>query len=151
MIKLGNVIVNEEFIAAIEPERAPPSDRPGIVITLSTGGTVTSNAKMEEVRYVLERAGLIEPLERPARLISLFPHEVNELRWHLDRGYHYLAKDEDGRVFAFSERPTKGKSSWLNDDAVSSVKRLLGDYDALSFDDVEPLEITAVLNQEGEQ
>lgn len=62
-----------------------------------------------------------------------------------EQGFRFAAKDQNGKAFVYSAKPTKGKESWLNNDYESELRRLRGGFDALSFDDEEPLEISALL------
>lgn len=67
-------------------------------------------------------------------------------------GFRYIAKDADGAVYAFTERPGKGLEAWGGNGEYFSVKVLRsGVFDAISslvsWSDTEPLCIAEALEQ----
>lgn len=67
-------------------------------------------------------------------------------------GFRYIAKDADGAVYAFTERPGKGLEAWGGNGEYFSVKVLRsGVFDAISslveWSDTEPLNIAEALEQ----
>lgn len=153
MIRVGDTILNEDFIAAIRP-----ADDDGIIVpadvatltivSLSSGEQVFIRAPMEDAGRALERAGVLEPMQRiQTRAFTL--GDIDELKLRYEQGFRFAAKDENGKAFAFTIRPTKGKASWINDDNASIVQRLYSELDALSFEDDNPLEISSLLDRLG--
>lgn len=66
MIRLGNVILNEDYIAVIQPVMGtdslnPKDDFDGISVYISNVGPILVKASMDEAVKVLERVGLLEP------------------------------------------------------------------------------------------
>lgn len=153
MIRVGGAILNENFIAAIRPANddgiiVPAEVATLTIVSLSSGEQVAIKAPMADACRALERVGSLEP--DTAFLPDGFtPGELDELRTKYEDGFRFAARDDDGKAYAFSAMPTKGKASWINDDDVSIVNRLYNDYLALSFSDAQPLEIGALLNQMG--
>lgn len=153
MIRVGDTILNEDFIAAIRPANDDglivPAERATLtIVSLSSGEQICIGAPMLDASRALERAGFLEPAGvRATQAFTL--GELDELKARYEQGYLFAAKDEDGKAFVFSGRPTKGKASWINDDDASIVRRLYGGFDALSFDDDNPLEISSLLNRLG--
>lgn len=156
MIRLGNAILNEDYIAAIRPANfksffEQEESVEGVIVHFSSGASLHVNASVVEAGKVLERVGLIEPVEpKVSESVKLLDSEIYDLMAMYYAGFSFVAKDANGKVYAFSSRPTKGKTSWLNDDQNSWVRRLPGEFAALSFEDAEPLDIAAALGLEAE-
>lgn len=153
MIRVGGAILNENFIAAICPVNddgiiVPAEVATLTVVSLSSGEKIAIEAPMSEACGALERVGYLE--SATAFLPNSFaPGELDELRTKYEEGFRFAARDDDGKAYAFSAMPTKGKASWINDDDVSTVIRLYNDYLALSFSDAQPLDIGSLLNRMG--
>ena len=153
MIRVGDTILNEDFIAAIRPASdngivAQADSATLTVVSLSSGEHVVIRAPMLDATRALERAGFLEPVgSKPTRAFTI--GELDELKARYEQGYLFAAKDEDGKAFVYTARPTKGKASWINDDDTSTVRRLHCGFDALSFDDDNPLEIASLLDRLG--
>lgn len=154
MIRLGNVILSEDCIMAVQPATSkdlfdPKDDFDGVFVHISNVGPILVKASMEETAKALERVGLLEPANAKAAEIEPWmmftPGELDELRTRYEQGFRFAARDKNGKAFVYSAKPTKGKESWLNNDCESELRRLRGDFDALSFDDEEPLEISVLL------
>ena len=64
----------------------------------------------------------------------------------IDRGYKYIARDKDGAIFAYSDKPTKDSGLWDSNNAsnelfsenISLVSRMFTD---VKWEDVEPFKI----------
>lgn len=67
----------------------------------------------------------------------------------IDRGYKYIARDKDGAIFAYSDKPTKDRWLWDSNNAsnelfsenISLVSRMFTD---VKWEDVEPFRIPCV-------
>lgn len=154
MIRVGDTILNEDYIAAIRPANddgifVPAEVATLTIVSLSSGEQVCIKAPMADASRALERAGFLEPADMREHKIEPWmmftPGELDELRARYEQGFLFAAKDESGQAFAFSAMPTKGKASWLNNDSVSKVCRLRNSFDALSFEDEGPLDISNLL------
>nr|DAE06818.1 MAG TPA: hypothetical protein [Siphoviridae sp. ctXBp18] len=67
-------------------------------------------------------------------------------------GFRYIAKDSDGAVYAFTERPGKGLEAWGGNGEYFSVKVLRSEVSAaisalVNWSDEEPLCIAEALEQ----
>lgn len=145
MIKLGDAYFDEASIVAIQP--CDVSIATSYLVHVAGGGFYQWTAGAAEVQRKLEEVGLIAPASLRAENVFT-EEELVQLVTSLAGGYYYAAKDEDGRVYAFSEAPLKGKHSWINDDGKSDVIRLTaGEYTALSFADEDPLDIAVALER----
>lgn len=146
MIKLGDAYFDEASIVAIAPCIAPGAEGPAMRYSVHVvgGQFYPWTADAEEVQRRLEEVGLIAPQSAPMPDFTV--SELAELGACLADGYSYAAKDKNGRVYAYSEAPVKGKRSWINDDSVSRVAGLTaGQYAALSFEDEYPLDIAVAI------
>lgn len=67
----------------------------------------------------------------------------------IDRGYRYIARDKDGAIFAYSDKPTKDRWLWDSNNAsdelfsenISLVSRMFTD---IKWEDVEPFRLPCV-------
>lgn len=153
MFRVGDTVLNEDFIAAIQPTNddgmiVPANEATMIFVSLSSGGQAVIRAPMEDVISELERVGSLAPAQS-IRTRAFSISDLEELKLRYEQGFRFAARDDDGKAFAFTARPTKGKACWINDDDASTVQRLYSDFDALAFDDDNPLEISTILDRLG--
>lgn len=152
MIRVGNAILNEEYVAAICPIDddgciVPENLAMRLAVHLSSGCEVVIRATMAEMTEALEDACVLGS-ESPAPQVVFTEGEMEALRSVHRRNFRFVAKDEDGKVFAYTERPIKGVRGWRNDDDVSKVCRIRAQLDCLSFDDDEPLSLETLFAEE---
>lgn len=103
LIKIGDCWVDPNEIAAIFPTADLPST-PKVGITLRSGGSTWVEATMDEAEAALIDAGVIEDpaADAPPELTE---EECAELQDFYDQGFEYLARDADGRLFAYKGKP----------------------------------------------
>lgn len=145
MIRVGNAILNEDLVAAIRPVDedgiiVPEEASVLVVVDLAGGQEIVVHATMPEVRQVLEQAGVLD-VERSVLQLALKEKEIKVLRTIHRENFHFVARDKDGKLFAYTAKPTKGKRTWMNDDETSTVLRIRAEIDCLSFEDEEPLDL----------
>lgn len=141
MVKIGNTYFAEAAIEAIVPEwivdrrsgKAVAHD--SYDVHLANGNIVTAKASEEEVAAVVSLLGLLASDEPE---IELERDELEELASLFGSGFRWAARDRDGKVFAYKDKPTKGRSCWQ----AYEHMRLHHDFDAISFDDDAPLDLT---------
>jgi len=126
----------------------------GYSIYLSTGHAILIRPLTEDaLTEALTQAGYLDPPEEDAvaPLSTCFTEaELKSLADAYRNDYHWIAKDANGKVFAYEREPRKGDRSWLNDDSVSDVIPLkAGEYAALSFKDIAPLHIGTIMEALG--
>lgn len=150
MIKLGNVIVNEEFVQAIEPWQEDDVEYGCRVLLRSGREILAADVFMAAVCQTLENAGVLAPTGSafPLPLSAFSAAEQAELRQAAMDGYYYAAKDKTGIVYVFRERPEKHGAYWGRADGTSDSRRLKLDYEALSFEDADALWLTEVFGWE---
>ena len=144
MIKIGNIYVEGDCIAAVSPNS---HDYGKVCIFLTCGKVVYAKATMEEAEIVLAENGMIELPESA----FVTEDEMSYLQMLARDGFKYIARDKTGTVYAFLSRPEKNGAYW--DPAVEeSVERIYDyDFDWVSYDDDEPTDIMEILQQLGEE
>lgn len=143
MIRIGHTWVDMNAVSAICENRSES----GYSLFLNSGRIIgLPDVTEEEVIRVLEACGLIEGYA-PATDMTVFTvDELVELEEVLRHGLRWIAQDVDGKTFAYRHKPEKGSTGWM--DGTSTVLRLkAGDYDALSFDDSEPVDLKTLFTQ----
>ena len=153
MIRVGDTILNEDFIAAIRPahEKRPTknnNERTVLIVSLSSGYEIAVDASMSEAVRALVKAECLEPMPSGSQT-AFSAEELGELKTRFEQGFRFAAKDEDGKAFVFTVKPTKGAASWINDDSISVIRRLRNSFNALSFEDESPLDISILLDRLG--
>lgn len=102
MIKIGNAIINEAEIAAIYPSLNTDGK---MIIALKSGRTVWVMASMEEMRMALQA-------ECGDILTPKVATEISVLEHLMAGGFHFIARDECGPLWAFDSEPEKDVSCW---------------------------------------
>lgn len=153
MIRVGNAILNEDLVAAIRPVDedgmlVPEEASVLVVVDLAGGQEIGVHATMAEVRQALEQAGVLD-VERAVLQLALKEKEIKVLRTIHRENFHFVARDADGKLFAYTAKPSKGKRTWMNDDETSTVLRIRAEIDCLSFEDEEPLDLDMLFAEAG--
>lgn len=145
MVKIGRCYFNEAQIAAIEPNHRGAFAR----VYLVRGAVISVDVHEEDLQGLLERAGLLHTAGEPVTMLEFTVAEHDALWRAWEDGYLFVAKDISGQVYAYANRPTKHKQTWIDDDDDEGLapRRLPGDYVALSFEDDEPLDLLALFSE----
>ncbi len=111
LIKIGDCFVDPEEVALIrgdDPDYHPDAGSQ-MLIQLRNGGNVWITATMDEAEAALIDAGVIEnPYpEAEDEAPALSDEETEELRAFYDQNFDYIARDADGRVYAYKEQPVQ--------------------------------------------
>ena len=146
MIKIGNTYFAEDAIEAIVPEWVTDrrSDREVVHssydVHLASGNIVCAKATEEEIAAVAALLNLatVEEMSGEVEEITFEAEELEELRDLFAAGYKWAARDRDGKAFAYKDKPMKGNVSWQG----YEVKRLRHEFEDLSFENEEPLDLT---------
>lgn len=140
MIKIGNTLINPAEISAIYPSESTPGK---VWISLRSGRTVWTMASMEEVTKALLDAGELEN--------DMPPDQVEQLNMLLQlyaEGYRYIARDENGQLFAYEAVPYKDEACWCVRDG--NTKPLdSGPFIGVQWEDDEPEDIIFALHSYG--
>lgn len=139
LIKIGSVWIDPEEIAAAEFDATL-----FVTFHLKTGAVVTASAGEEEVTAALMDAGLLPDDRPPEAFIELTVEESDELRHLYAIGCSWIARDKDGKAYAYKARPKLIGAYWESDDGHPAAQ-LEADYDFLEPGGDAPLEILALL------
>lgn len=146
LIKIGDCFVDPEEIALIrgdEPDYHPDAGSQ-MLIQLRRGGSVWITATMDEAEAALIDAGYIEnPYpEAEDEAPALSDEETAELCAMRDLGCDYIARDADGRVYAYKEQPVQDDGYFFAPGSTQPVQ-VNGAYTFLDFG--EAMSITWLL------
>lgn len=153
LVKIGSAFIDPNEIAAIVPDREDGltgiEQATQICITLRQGGSFWIDAPMDEAEAALIDAGVIEnPYpEPPEPEVELTDEEMAKLRDLESDGYLYLARDKDGKLFAFRHVPEYDGAYW-NDPSINAAAgtlRIHEGFDFIDADAEEPTEIFRLL------
>mgnify|MGYP003306885669 CR=1 FL=1 len=111
LIKIGDCFVDPEEIALIrgdDPDYHPETGSQ-MFIQLRRGAGIWITATLDEAEAALIDAGVIEnPYpEAEDEAPTLNEEETAELRAFYDQDFGYIARDADGRVYAYKEQPVQ--------------------------------------------
>lgn len=107
LVKIGDCFVDPEQIQAVRDMFVPGDETPTLEIILANGECFEAQAAMDEAESALIDAGVIEnpypeeAFETPA----LSDEERIELEALDAQGYEYLARDADGKLYAYKREP----------------------------------------------
>ena len=144
MIKIGHAWVDMNAVSAICENRSES----GYSLFMNSGRIIgLPDVTEEEVIQVLEACGLIGSCEVGTVMGLLTMEELAELKKVFRGGMCWVAQDGNGHTYAYTKKPEKGPFAWRSE-ASAIVRLKAGDYDALSFEDPEPLGLAALFGQE---
>jgi len=151
LIKIGDAWVDPAEIAMITTDRsgirfvsAPDAEQ--ICIQLRHGaGTWVSSATMDEAEAALIDAGYIEnPYPEEDEPPELTEKEREVLTGLYVQDFEYLARDKDGKLYAFRDKPEKEGVYWNTYDN-DKAERIDEGFDFIDFDDENPWSIAWLL------
>ena len=125
LIKIGDALVNPEEIAAMR-EEIDNVDKARHIVTRfkNAGDDFVIEGTMDEAEAALIDAGVIEnPYpEAEDEAPALSEEESAELRALHDLGCDYIARDADGRVYAYKEQPVQDDGYFFAPGSTQPVK-----------------------------
>lgn len=140
LIKIGDCFVDPEEIALIRGDEPGPDYQPNagsqLFIQLRRGAGIWITATMDEAEAALIDAGVIEnpypedALETPA----LSDNERIELEALDAQGYEYIARDADGKLYAYKCEPGRADGYYFARGAAEAEK-VEGAFDCVDFDE----------------
>lgn len=137
LIKIGDCFVDPEQIQAVRDMFVPALDEtPTVEIILANGECFEAQAAMDEAEAALIDAGVIEnpypedALETPA----LSDNERIELEALDAQGYEYIARDADGKLYAYKCEPGRADGYYFARGA-SEAEKVEGAFDCVDFDE----------------
>lgn len=149
LIKIGDCWVDPLEIAMIKGGADPIGEdtmHPQICITLRHGGSSWIEATMDEAEAALIDAGLIEN-EYGGGDPGLNEGELGLLAALDAEGYEWLARDGDGKLYAFRSKPTKDGVYWEDGSDPSQFRpRFIPEgFDFINANDDTPWSIAYLL------
>jgi len=140
LIKIGDAWVDPEEIVAMR-ETIDDVDKTRYVITRfkNAGDDLLIEATLDEAEAALIDAGYIEnpyPEDDPAPELSA--EERVELEAFDAQGFAWLARDEDGKVFAYKEKPALEGGYFFTPGSTQPVQA------AGAFSFLQPCDLTAI-------
>ena len=151
LIKIGDAWVDPAEIAMITTDRsgirfvsAPDAEQ--ICIQLRHGAcTWVSSATMDEAEAALIDAGYIEnPYPEEDEPPELTDGELETLADLHNRAFEYLARDKDGKLYAFRNKPEKDGAYWNTYDN-DKAERIDEGFDFVAYEDEKPWSIAWLL------
>lgn len=151
-LRVGQIIVNAEEIAAISPcsPAFPYSSNESsdiVDIRLRTGGSVHAGASMSDVEEALSYAGLMcDNPQADSCVPDLTDAEIETLTDLYNGGYLFLARDKDGKLYAYQHRPEWDGAYWSIPGAGSvGTTRITSGFEFIDSDADTPTEIEQLL------
>jgi hypothetical protein len=145
LIKIGNCWVDPLEIAMISGIKDSFDDvHPQICVHLRHGSGTWIEATMDEAEAALIDAGVIEgpyPEEAGPELSEAERAKLADL---YDRDFEYLARDKDGKLYAFHNEPEKEGAYWSALENVEA-ERIDESFDFIAFEDENPWSIPYLL------
>ncbi len=140
LIKIGDAWVDPEEIAMINDSYDSHLEiHPQICIHLRNGSGTWIHSTLDEAEAALIDAGYIEnpyPEDDPAPELSA--EERVELEAFDAQGFAWLARDEDGKVFAYKEKPALEDGYFFTPGSSQPVQA------AGAFSFLQPCDLTAI-------
>jgi len=137
LIKIGDCFVDPEQVQAVRDMFVPGRDEtPTVEIILPGPTCFRAEATIDEAEAALIDAGVIEnpypedELETPA----LSDNERIELEALDAQGYEYIARDADGKLYAYKCEPGRADGYYFARGAAEAEK-VEGAFDCVDFDE----------------
>lgn len=140
MIKLGDCIFNEDVVVLVKPTE----DGKATSILLKYTGKIRIEIPFEEAVGCFIAVGLL-PGAAGTDVIQVPSEDVLVLTQLHREGFRYLARDYDGKLFAYGCAPSKGVFGWRANHREGTPKRVSKGCAFVTWDDEQPLSITAML------
>jgi len=139
--RIKNALIDPTEVAAVEIDEICQD---WAHIILRSGTTIDIEASEDRILEWLSEAGLLHSMTGlPDEAIALEEEEEDELRHLYAIGCTYIARDKDGKAYAYAERPELHGAYWEVDGG--EARQLGCDYDFLEAGGEKPLEILALL------
>ena len=157
LIKIGSALINPEEIAAISPSLNDYNSA-GEMATMirfefRNGGSIWIDATMDEAEAALIDAGVVTDLTADQEADDphqplLFDEEVKRLHELTSEGFEYLARDRDGRLWAFRQKPEFDGFYWAYPETDLDDVRMVIGFNFISEDDKEPTAINSLISRQ---
>lgn len=150
LIKIGSALIDPNEIIAIKPY--PDDDCVKICVILRNAFSFLIDATMDEAEAALIDAGVVtdltdEPPQDEETVPALSAFEIEELCKLYENEYRYMARDKDGKLYAYRRRPEYGGFYWSDPGpGGAGALQVCDGFEFIGEDDSEPTEISELLN-----
>ena len=153
-IRVDNVLINLDEIHTAILDNSLQDSLPILKLQMRGGirTTVGHGADPEVVFDVmvaaLAEAGQLYTPAEPEPPIEMSDLELGFLMQAVDDGYRYIARDENGQLYAYQGKPHKDGPEWMIDQIEEKPERMCDElFDFIDFDDAEPTKIAELLGR----
>ena len=149
LIKIGSALIDPNEIIAIKPY---PDDCMKTCVILRNTFSILTDAAIDEAEAALIDAGVMTDLtddppqdEDAAPALSAF--EIEELCKLYENEYRYMARDKDGKLYAYRRKPEYGGFYWSDPGpGGAGALQVCDGFEFIGEDDSEPTEISKLLD-----
>ena len=137
LIRIGDCFVDPMQVQAVRDMFVPALDvTPTVEIILANGGCFEVKAAMDEAEAALIDAGVIETPypEEAFEAPALSDNERIELEALDAQGYEYIARDADGKLYAYKCEPGRADGYYFARGAAEAEK-VEGAFDCVDADE----------------
>lgn len=136
LIKIGDCFVDPEQVQAVRDMFVPGRDEtPTVEIILPGPTCFRAEAAIDEAEAALIDAGVIEnPYPEELFEVPLSAEERIELEALDAQGYEYIARDADGKLYAYKCEPGRADGYYFARGAAEAEK-VEGAFDCVDFDE----------------
>ena len=138
LVKIGDGLFDPGEVVSVYPAGSCTSR-----LILRNGAECPVRGAFDDVTEDLIDAGLFPDPE-----VSTGPHltteEAEELRHLYALGFTYIARDKDGKLYAYSDLPKKSGAYWTGPD-FGDQKRMTGAFDFVDAESEKPWLISQLL------
>lgn len=151
LIKIGAAFLDPDEIQTVTPDRN--EEHKQICVGLKGGLICWIEGTMDEAEAALIDAGvMIDPAADPKENETPGPEMDAEERYRLEDldadGYRYLARDKDGKLYAFRRKPVFEGFYWSDPGPGNlGAVRVTEAFLSIGQDEEKPTEISRLLNE----
>lgn len=139
LVKIGDGWYDPEKVVGIYPEAYGEA----AVLLRGVAARILLGCSIDDAQEDLIAAGLIAD-PRATTAPRLTPDEEAELQHLYALGFSWIARDADGKLYAYGDRPKLDGVYWTAFDATSS-HRMQGDFDFVDAPGQQPWAIVDLL------
>lgn len=145
MVKIGNGWFDPSMIAAAVPTLREAVDGvPSCSLFLRCGQRVIVRGDMDEIEDDLLACRLIS--DQSEHVVPQLSHEeLAELKHLYVLGYTFIARDLDGRLYAFADVPTREDAYWIDRSSAMASYRMSGPFEFVEAGGSEPWAIEELI------
>lgn len=142
LVKIGTSYVDPAEIAAAEFFAADTLDSDRVLVTMRGGDGVCMSCSMEEFEAAMIQAGV---LSAPPAVPALTDAERAAARELISNGFLWVARDKDGKAYAYRHRPRLDGACWDDHEHPAVTVPLGPAFPFVSDEDSEPWDLRELL------